>query len=151
MIEVNETVREFIDLLDTYAQDGLRERTHLGQLLQLAYDTSNTELVGEMAFHGKYLWKLYGTLRGESPDSEHYEKLEQEFSRTIHEFHAKLSLLISRAPEDFQQMMKKHYLDVSENALKNLLSIARDFYWLKNWELEMAQREKGGTGPSSDE
>jgi hypothetical protein len=144
MINVSDTVSEFIGILDTYAQDGLHERDNLARLLQHAKNSQNTEMVGDIAFLGKYLWKLYGTMRKETPDGEHYEQLEQEFSRTVHEFHAKLGLLITGASEDFREMMEKHYLEASERSLKNLIALSHDFNWLKNWELEMAQRDNEG-------
>jgi hypothetical protein len=143
MIDVSDTVNDFVNLLGRYAQEGLNERENLARLLQHANDTKKTEIIGNMAFRGKYLWRLYATVKRELPDSEHYEKLGQEFSQTVQEFQAILADLITDGDEEFVHLVESHFLTVSESALKNVLSLAQDFYYLKNWELEFVEREGG--------
>ena len=73
---------------------------------------------------------------------EHVEKLEAEFSRALHEFHSKMSLFVSDAEEEFKTMFEQHFLAVSEQALKHMIDLIHDLNWLKNWELEVADRDK---------
>lgn len=143
-MDVSPQVHDIIELLSTYAGGRLHDTDGLGGFLQHAQNRGTPEAVGELAFKGKYLTRLQLTMRRQTPESELYEKLEQEFSRTVHEFHAMVSDFFADAEEEQRAMVERHYLAVSHDALRNLMQLAEDLTWLKNWELEMTQ-DGGGT------
>ncbi|MAT40022.1 MAG: hypothetical protein CL946_10510 [Ectothiorhodospiraceae bacterium] len=148
-----EAIENLVDLLDEYSKQDLKDKENFKQFLQLAHEHDRTEIIRNMAFHSKYLWKLYGTIRKQAPDSEHYEKLEREFAQTVEEFHGQINSLIEGVESEFTEMVNRHYLAISEQSLKHLLTLANDFYWLKNWELEMEQlqQESGEDTDTSQE
>lgn len=142
---LSETVETLIEVLSDFSSDGLCEKEHFAQLLQVGHDNAKEATVGELAFTGKYLYRVFGTMRKQGMESEHYEKLEGEFSKTVHEFQTKLEELIVSAPQHFQEMIRRHYLTVSQPSLKHLMNIVHDFSVLKDWELtvnEAEQRER---------
>lgn len=149
-MEVSPQVQDIIELLSIYADGRLHDPDGLGGVLQHAQSRGTPDAVGELAFKGKYLTRLQLTMRRQTPESELYEKLEQEFSRTVHEFHAMVSDFFADAEEKQRGMVERHYLTVSHDALRHLMQLAEDLTWLKNWELEMTQDQgsTSGTGTS---
>ncbi len=142
---LSEAVETLLDVLSDFSNDGLREKADFAQLLQVAHDNAKEAIIGDLAFTGKYLYRLFGTMRKQGIKSEHYDKLEGEFSTTVHEFQTKLEELIASAPQHFQEMIRRHYLSVSQPSLKHLMNIVHDFSVLKDWELtvnEAEQRER---------
>lgn len=145
---ISETVSEFVDLLATWSGQGLQDRAMLAHLLQHAHDHGRHDHLAAIAFHGAALHRLFGTIRTQSADSEHYPKLEEEFSRLLHEFHAMLAEMVSGTEGEFAVRVERHYLKVAETSLRNLLQLAADLAWLKRWELAMTEHER--TGPDGD-
>jgi|GEM_PF-1218554 len=145
-MDVSPQVNDIIELLSAYAGDRLHDPAGLGSFLQHAHDRGSPEAVGELAFKGKYLSRLQLTMRRQTPESELYEKLEQEFSRTVHEFHAMVSDFFADAEEERREIVQRHYLAVTHDALRRLMQLAEDLTWLKNWELEMTQDGSGAAG-----
>ena len=139
---VSSTVDEFLTLLDTYAPDGLRERAGMAALLQRAYDTGQTARIGELAFQGKYLWKLFGALQSEPADSDKYESMEREFTRSVREFQSKLAALAGPENGESAGDIRQRYLGASVSFLERIIGLAEDFNWLKNWELEMNEHDR---------
>lgn len=144
-MDVSPQVNDIIELLSAYAGGRLHDPDGLAGFLQHAHDRGTPEAVGELAFKGKYLARLQMTMRRQTPESELYEKLEQEFSRTVHEFHDMVTEFFADAGEKQREMVERHYLAVSHDALRRLMQLAEDLTWLKNWELEMTQDGGGGT------
>lgn len=151
-MEISSQVRDIIEVLSTYAGGRLHDPVMLGRFLQHATDRNAPETVGDLAFTAKYLTRLQVTMRRQTAETELYTKLEQEFSRSVHEFHAKVTAYVEDAEPDFRETVQRHYLAVTQEALRHLMQLAEDLTWLKNWELEMTQAEaKGGKGDSDPE
>lgn len=136
---ISPQVRAITDLLSTFAGGALEDRSMMERFLQHAQDQNKPDAVGDLAFQAKFLIRIQATIRQQAPDSELYAKLEQEFSAAIHEFHGRVKVFVEDAETDFREMVDRHYLAVSEHALRNLMRLAQDFNWMKNWELEMTQ------------
>lgn len=142
---ISPQVQAISEVLSAYAGGALHDPRMMERFLQHAQNCGRPVSLGELAFTGKYLTRLQGTMRQQTSGTELYDKLEQEFSRAIHDFHAKVGDFIKDAEGDVAEMVRRQVLAVSENALRNLMRLAEDFTWLKNWELDMMQNE-GGTG-----
>lgn len=147
---ISETVSEFVDLLATWSAQGLQDRAMLARLLQHTHDHGRHDQLAAIAFHGAALHRLFGTIRTQSADSEHYPKLEEEFSRLLHELHAMLAEMVSGTDGEFPVQVERHYLTVAESSLRNLLQLASDLAWLKRWELAMTEHERTASDTDTD-
>ncbi|MDT8322881.1 MAG: hypothetical protein RRA94_02130 [Bacteroidota bacterium] len=149
-MEISSQVREIISVLSAYARNGLREAEMLAHFLQHAAEREKQEALGELSFTAKYLTRVQSAIRRQTPESELYTKLEEEFSYGVHSFHAKVKDFVSDAEDDFRGMAERHLLTVSQDALHHLVGLAEDFAWLKNWELEMTQGAGADTRDGTD-
>ncbi|MBN1448611.1 MAG: hypothetical protein JXA28_11825 [Bacteroidetes bacterium] len=143
-MEVSSQVRDIIDLLSTYTGGRLHDTTMLGRFLQHANDRGAPDSIGDLAFAAKYLTRLQVTMRRQTSGTELYAKLEQEFSRSVHEFHAMVTAFIEDANAEFRVSVQRNHLAVTQEALERLMQLAEDLTWLKNWELEMTQPKPEG-------
>jgi hypothetical protein len=140
-MEISPQVEMILEFLQQYTVDGLRDEALFASFMQHAQNGGKQEALGALAFHGKYLRNLYITIQRHTQASELYEKLEQEFSRAVNDFHGMISDFIVDADDEFRATVERHALEVSENGLKNLLSLAEDFSALKNLELDVLQND----------
>ena len=145
-MNISPQVRAIAELLSTYARNGLHDARMMERFLQQAEDRGTPAVLGELAFHAKFLTRVEATIRQQTPESELYAKLEQEFSNAVHEFHGRVKDFIEDAEPGFRSLVEKQYLTVSEQSLRNLMQLAQDFTCLKNWELEMTQGTAGTPG-----
>ena len=138
---ITTAVTEILAMLDDFAKPGLLDRELFGQFLQHAADSGKQKDLGDLAFLGKYLWKLYGTLDKHPAGEDIRLKLEEEFASTLPSFRRQLDEFSSGAASDFRSTVESRLLALSGDALKNIMDTAHDFSWLKNWELEMQSRQ----------
>ncbi len=146
---ISESVTAFVDLIDRYSRGNLRDRNMLAAILQLAGDAGKPELVGDLAFHGKYLARLYRALRREALEPEVREKLEAEFVEGTAAFQKLLAPLLPRADDETRAMLERHFISLTPNTVPHLLALAEDFSCLKNWELEMREGGPDDAEPDS--
>ena len=149
-MNISPQVREITELLSTFAGGTLEDSAMMERFLQHAQDRNKPDAVGTLAFQAKFLTRVQSTIRQQAPDSELYAKLEQEFSAAVHEFHGLVTEFVADAEADFREMAEKHFLAVNESALRNLMRLAHDFTWMKNWELEMTQNAAGAADSLKD-
>lgn len=142
-MDISPEVALIIEFLQTSTSEGLQDDRLFAQFLQHGQSADRQEEVGRLAFHGKYLHNLYVALRRQTQGSELYEKLEAEFSRAVNDFHGMVTAFVADADEEFRGTVERHTLEVSEQGLRSLLALARDFAALKNLELEVVQAETG--------
>jgi hypothetical protein len=146
-MEISPQVQAISDVLSTFADGALHDRRMMERFLQHAHDRGRPDSLGELAFAGKYLTRLQITFSQQTAESELHEKLEQEFSHAIHDFHAKVVSFVADAETEFRDMVEHHYLAITEDALRSLMHLATDFTWMKNWELDMTQgNSQSGAG-----
>ncbi|MFZ1731585.1 MAG: hypothetical protein WBQ23_03795 [Bacteroidota bacterium] len=141
-MDISPQVEMILEVLQQYTTDGLRDEALFASFMQHAQNSGKQEALGALAFHGKYLRNLYLTVQRQTQESELFEKLEQEFSRAVNDFHGMVSAFVADAEEDFRSTVERHALEVNENGLKNLLALAEDFSALKNLELDVLQNEE---------
>ncbi|MCB2206038.1 hypothetical protein KQI65_14955 [bacterium] len=150
-------MKEIITVLNAYTRDGLRDGELLAAFLQHAADRGKHAELGDLSFTAKYLTRVQSAIHKQTPQSDLYAKLEEEFSYGVHSFHAKVKEFVADGEEEFRSMVDRHVLAVSQPALRNLMHLAEDFAWMKNWELEMTRddgdnhRPDGKGNPSEGE
>ena len=142
-MDISPEVELIVEFLQTSTRDGLQDDRLFSQFLQHAQSADRQEELGKLAFHGKYLHNLYVAVRRQTQGTELYDKMEQEFSRAVNDFHGMVTEFVTDAEEDFREVVQRHTLAVSEEGLQRLLTLARDFTALKNLELEVLQAEAG--------
>lgn len=145
-MELSPQVEIILEFLQNHNADGLRDARRLAFFLQHAQSAGKQHALGGLAFHGKYLRSLYAAVRQQTAGTALYEKLEQEFSRAVNDFHGMVSAFIADAEEEFRSAVERQALAVDENGLRNLLSLAEDFTALKNLELDVMQGEEEARG-----
>ena len=139
---IAEHIRDFVALLDSYSGGKLKEKENLTILLQLAGEGKNQNIIGELAFKGKFLFRLFQTMQKENVDSEVFEKLKAELSHGATELTDQIRILISTAPDAIAQVFERHFFMLTPEAFRHLLALAHDLYYLKNWQLELEESEK---------
>ncbi len=140
-MDISPQVELILEFLQQYAPEGLRDEKLFAQFMQHAQNGGKQEALGALAFHGKYLRNLYITIRRQTRETELYDKIEQEFSRAVNDFHGMITEFVADADADFRATVERHALAVSESGLKNLLALAEDFTALKNLELDYLKDE----------
>ncbi len=150
-MNISPQVNAIAELLATYSQGALDDVRMIERFLQHAHDSSRHAELGDLAFHAKFLTRVQSTIRRQAPGTDLYDKLEKEFSTAVHEFHGRVGEFVENAEPDFRTMVDQHYLAVNEQSLRNLMRLANDFTWLKNWELEMTQENNRSSGDTPGE
>ena len=140
----SETIDDIIEILSTFSEGRLRDRRAFARFLASGADTARAETIGELAFHGKYVTRLLGTMKKQTPESEHFEGLETEFTRTVDDFRNIVRGFAEQVGGDFEHFVRTQYLDISASSLECLLALANDFSWLKDWEIVMEESRQGG-------
>jgi hypothetical protein len=142
-MQLSSPVRDILTMLEQFARPGLREPQLFGMFLQHAADAGRQQQLGELAFHGKYLWKLYGNLQKHAIGDEIRDKVEEELTTTLQEFRTMVEDFSSDGAAVFREAVDTRVLVLSGTGLQAIMDIAHDFSWLKNWELEMQARQTG--------
>ena len=132
------TIPDILDLLSHFSGGRLRDAASLGRFLAAAEPGAKSAEIGELAFQGRYLTRLFDTMKKQTAQSEHFAGLEAEFTRALNHFQELIRVFGAGGPAEFTQFCETHYLAVSESALKHLLALAYDFAWLKEWEVTLA-------------
>ena len=148
-MEISKEVQALTALVGQFSGRGLKDEQHFQMLLQFASERGRNSLVGDLAFKAKYLRRLFETLGKLARDDAHFPKLQQEFMSAVHEMRNLLTEFLTDAPLEFQAAMSDRYLQFTETGFANLLRLADDFMWLKNWQL--AYLESGDEQPDHDE
>ena len=69
-------------------------------------------------------------------NGEGYANLENEFLLSVGQMRTLLSELINGAPADVLPRLRADYLAMTPDALENLLALAHDVSWYKNWLID---------------
>jgi hypothetical protein len=117
--------------LDGVAGQGLRKRNDMGVLLELAAASGAYEEMNELAFHGRYLFNIYSTLRKAAPGSEGYPTLEREFSAAAEKLRELLATVLIDADDAEVERFNANYYALTHGSLRNLVDLAHDLGVLK--------------------
>jgi hypothetical protein len=138
-MQISDQVQAIINVLAEYSGGHLHDADALGQLLQHTVDAKRHGELGDLCFRGKHLSRVFETMAKQVPQSELHQKLQEEFSLSAREFHRQLQTFVEKTDTGLRQMVEQRYLAVTPEAMQQLLQLARDLEWLKNWQLDMEQ------------
>lgn len=142
-MEISGDTENVLAFLDSYSNGNLRKRDDLGTILELAARSGAHEAMNDALFTGRQLFSLYTTLRHESPGSEGFRKLEEEFRRTVEALRAAVARLLDDADAEEVERFERLYYAATQGSLRNLLDLAHDLGLLKSVQNE----RKYGAGP----
>jgi hypothetical protein len=142
-MNISEEVQTIVEILHDYSGQRIADVPVLSMLLQHAGDAARNEELGALCFRAKHVSRVFDTLARHTPETELHAKLQEEFSASIREFHTLLDTFISGAAEELHTIVSSRHLAVTPDGLRQLMTLARDLEWLKNWELDINQRAPG--------
>lgn len=134
---ISESVSALVEMIDGFSGGTLKHVDALSLALEHAHAMGRHAMLGEAAFQSNAVIRLLRSLRKEGLETGQTELLEHEFSRRVFEFHETLSQLMQGADDTQMKAFSATFLAVSHDALRNLINLAGDFSWLKEWERTM--------------
>ncbi len=134
--QAGSTGRAFIDVVEVFKNSGLNFKSMLVRIV----DTAQPTTLGELAFHGKYVWKLYRVLQMSALDDETLENVRGEFVHAVECFRDLLRASTDSWPNEQREDVKRRFLHASQESLQQMVMLAEDFFWVKNVELQFKDR-----------
>ena len=111
---------------------GLRKRSDVGLLFELAASNNDFDGINAMIFNGKIIWNTYGVLRKASQEDENYSNLEKEFMLAINELRTFLFDYGEQCDEQHKKRIEETYLGMSQGTIRNIVDLAHDLAEVKN-------------------
>jgi hypothetical protein len=139
--DVSISLAALVALIEQYQQKPLRRPDAFTALLRRAWKKRSFDALADTAFRGNAVSRLLRTLRGQPPESQHNEILEQEFSRVVQEFHDAMMTLMSGEEFEDAPILDAYVAVSSPEALRGLIELAEDFGALKEWERAMNEQD----------
>jgi hypothetical protein len=122
--------------LDAASGGRLHRRSDLALLLQYGEAEDRRPLLADLSFHAKAAHGLRRIMTRIGKHGEGYANLENEFLLAVGQTRTLLSELINGAPADVLPRLHADYLAMTPDALENLLALAHDVSWYKNWLID---------------
>jgi len=135
-MELSTSTSALLDDLEALSGNGLRRRTDLGVLMEIALRGGSADLLGQLSFTAKFLSRTYGIMERIGRDATGYANLEHEFRVNTEKGRRLLTMLVSTAPLDVRHHVSTAYLAMRPESLQNFLSLCHDLSWYKNWLID---------------
>jgi hypothetical protein len=140
-MQISPSIRDLLEVLQTYSHNGLRNPELLVTVLQAAsIDGDRRPLLAELSFQGKYLTKLGDALEKDTTPVEHLPHLQSELSRAMIAFHELLVKFAGNKHDDQHEFAA--LFDGRFSGIKAQTDLAHDLAWLKNFEMDLTRFEK---------
>ncbi len=124
---------KLLDDTETFLNRSLSNKSDLLLIIK-AYDSKgNFEKFEDLCFTGKYLNGLFKVLDKSTdiPEVKNVDHIKQEISENIKKLMQSLSELTSELNEEEKKLITIKYLQLTQNSVQNLKSIAEDFDEIK--------------------
>jgi len=135
-VQLSEETSRSISILNAYAGGRLLRADDLALLLELSRRNSTLDDFDRLTFLAKFASNAHRIMQRIGTSGEGYDKLAREFGSSIEEVTALVQRLIHSAPEEDKRRLASSYLQLSVNALDELLSLLSDLSWYKNWKID---------------
>ncbi|MBI5216384.1 MAG: hypothetical protein HY960_11585 [Ignavibacteriae bacterium] len=113
-------------------------RAEIISLLKLSQGKNMGVVVEDVLFVSKFLSQAVAVLKREGMASEITKPLQTEFKLTLEKFHSLLHTLVKDADEPLKQHFVSRFLSMKPDCMENLLTLARELSWVKNYQLDNA-------------
>lgn len=131
---ISDDTQAVVEYLDQYSGNNLRKKNDMATILELAAISGDAEAMTSIIFAGTSLWKVFGVLRKQTPQTEGYKQLEGEFATSMNALRSELAALIEPADEDTLQRFHDIYLSMSGGVIRNLTDVAHDLALFKEMQ-----------------
>jgi len=133
---ISQQTQSLVNQLDEFSGHRIQNKDELSYLIEIAKLKSQQQLLNDIAFFSKFVWKVYGIMRRSGPDSEGYEKLQTEFKENFEKVSTLIKTLIEEESEELKQQFINKFFQMDQQTLENFLGLIYDLTWLKNWGIE---------------
>lgn len=136
-MNLSEDTLAVVEYLDQYCKGNLRKKNDIGVVLELAATADDAEIVHNIVFAGTSLWKVFTLLRKQTPQSEGFKQLEDEFASAMNALRSQLAALIEQAPDEVVLRFHDTYLGMGSGIIRNLTDLAHDMANFKELQNDM--------------
>ena len=111
---------------------GLRKRSDIGMLFELAASIFDSEGINAIIFNGKVIWNTYSILKRTSQDDDTFMPLEKEFMDAVHTLRNQLFDYSEHLTEADKTRIDETYLGMTQGTIRNIVDLAHDLAEIKN-------------------
>jgi hypothetical protein len=141
-MKIHAEITDFIESVDAYSRHRLTHKEDLAVLMQVSRDEGKAAVFDDLTFHAKYIHRIFGIMKRTPPDSDAYPKIAQEFRDGIEKVTTMMRTLMKEAPDDVKREFTEKFFSMKHESLENLLSVAYDLSWIKNWNIDHENKIK---------
>ncbi len=132
---------EIVEAVDKFSNGKLKEKNTLEFLLKIAIENDMLNLVDEMAFQSKFLWRVFsffqsGRKFNEVNDDEFKSRILNQINESVEKIKTMLLSLIEKCSELERENFVGKFLRMDAESFGNFMNLVHDFYWLKNWKID---------------
>ncbi len=132
---------EIVELVDKFSGGKLREKDAFEFLLSVAIENNLMDLIDEIAFHSKFLWRTFSFLKSgrkfEEVDEGIYRgRIVAQINETVEKVRSLILRIIDAGSEEGRRNFAEKFLGVETKSFENFINLVHDFYWLKNWKID---------------
>jgi hypothetical protein len=102
----------------------------------IAEKENRINLILDLAFFSKFTWKVLNLLKKNLPQSEGYDKLQDEFNNHLSKITELLKKILENQNQKDREFFQNKFYNGTPESFQNLLELIYDFTWIKNWCLE---------------
>lgn len=139
---------EIIEAVDKFSGRRLKEKKAIEFLLSVAIEKGLLNLIEDIAFHSKFLWRLLSFVKsGRKFDEIDEESYKSRVTEQVNESVEKIRSLIFEILEKCSDVERKDFSDkflkIDSASFENFLNLVHDFYWFKNWQIDKNEANEG--------
>ncbi len=132
---------EIVEAVDKFSNGKLREKKSLEFLIKVAMENEMMELIDELAFQSKFLWRVFSFFQSgrefdEVDNGEFKSRILSQIEESVEKIRTMLSSLIEKSSELERENFINKFLRMDAESFANFMNLVHDFYWLKNWEID---------------
>ena len=139
MLTVQQKALELLDTIERFAQRKFRYRTEISTMLELAVSRNQKRVFEDIMFLAKFLWNSYNLMQRLGPMGEEHPKLTAEFRESLEKFSTLMKALLKEGPDDIKESYKVNFFTMSQESMNNLIQLASELSWLKNYSIDTKQ------------
>lgn len=136
MLTIRKETHRLLDTVERHTGHSLRLRERILTLMELAVSHHQERLLDDLIFLAKFLWNSHNLMQRIGPDAEGYPKLAGEFRDSVEKFSTLVKTLVKEGPDEVKGSFAKDFFLMSPEALDNLMQLAHDLSWLKNYAID---------------
>jgi len=130
---------EFLSSVERSVQQRFRFKTQIAWVLEIVRERTLERVFDDVLFFAKFLTGASVVLRREGTGSENVGNLKQEFSENLEKMHTLLRTIVKEAPEPERGEFLARFLSMTPECMENLLALARELAWIKNYKLDQTR------------